>query len=896
MVPGQAVRQVAPSPSGLTGADIARVIRQRLVLIFILWGLFSALAAGVTWLKATYAPEFRAFTYVRILSTQPVSVLNPLAQEQIRQQEVELLVQNQALLVKSQAVLGDALKDPVIKQTRWYSWAREQQDEDPIDLLSDIISATPIRDSNFLRVAAVWKERGEVHQLVNTVVETYLEKVDTLQKGAIRESREQVDEEVQRARQEYDAKRREIERLQADAEVWSATAGGPSEELLTLQALVTELEVEAVGRQAQWGALKNARPEDLPITAELDAILSADPTIAMAERAMQESEAALSEAEASYGRNHPVVKRARIRRDSAASNLLEERAVKQVRYQKEQIDQAYRNYAEALEQKDALRERLAEATAEQRDRDVKYARYISLREEADLLRLQLEQLLERQNDLAMTLRKERAVQIDVPSRAIEPTRRLSPKWEIWMPAGVFLGLAASIGIAFLLELADKSVRTPRDVPRVPVLGTIPTADDDEIEIQRVETASMEVPHSIVAEAFRALRANLFFCAPAEQQGVILITSPSGGNGKTTVATNLGISIALSGRRVLLVDANFRRAGLPRIFAGVPQEGLSNILIGQGRLGDLATSSSVPGLDILGPGPTPPNPAELLGSSYLRDLVVDARSRYDQVIFDGPPFLLVSDAMVLAGAVDGVLVVCQYRATSRGAFQRTQAQLEAINARVFGAVLNMVETRAGGYFRSTYREFYEYQEPEEEGGGSGRLSVDTKPGGRRLEAETGAVEERPGSAEVAASGGVVPEVSGDTLESGAPGAGPALEVGDLEDLGIDEARDITEPGPSSGASLESAAPTTPEGEGLRGADVHAPEQPDVDAEIGGLEGEMDAEIRKIDSDRPLVDDLGLDEDLGIDEDFGLGEDLGEFGINDQDGEPGEPEQDDPTPSS
>ncbi|MCZ6815880.1 MAG: hypothetical protein O7F76_04170, partial [Planctomycetota bacterium] len=94
------------------------------------------------------------------------------------------------------------------------------------------------------------------------------------------------------------------------------------------------------------------------------------------------------------------------------------------------------------------------------------------------------------------------------------------------------------------------------------------------------------------------------------------------------------------------------------------------------------------------------------------LVVDARSRYDQIIFDGPPVLLVSDAAVLAGAMDGVLMVCQYRVTSRGALQRAQSQLDAINTRIFGIVLNMVETRAGGYFRKHYREFYEYQEPVE----------------------------------------------------------------------------------------------------------------------------------------------------------------------------------------
>jgi polysaccharide biosynthesis transport protein len=342
---------------------------------------------------------------------------------------------------------------------------------------------------------------------------------------------------------------------------------------------------------------------------------------------------------------------------------------------------------------------------------------------------------------------------------------------------------------------DKSVRTPRDVPRVPVLGTIPNADDDEVEIPRVETACLDVPHSIMAEAFRNLRANLFFSAPAEQQGVILVTSAGAGHGKTAVAANLAISIALSGRRVLLIDANFRRPAMPRIFAasGTRSEGLSNILIGQGKLAELVSNTGVPGCDVLAAGPTPPNPAELLGSSYLRDLIVDARAQYDQVIVDGPPVLLVSDAIVLAGAVDGVLLVCQYRSTSRGAFQRTQAQLEAINARIFGAVLNKVETRAGGYFRKVYREFYQYQEPEE------GAALTALPGGAAAAQPKPPAElEQPGAGEKTSPPQVPPSPPGATtgpgaeIDAKAPGTAmpPPMNIDEeIRKLGSDAAIDL-----------------------------------------------------------------------------------------------------------
>ncbi len=711
LLPGPMARPGAPSAGGLTGADVLRIFRQRLVLILVVWFLFCGATVAFTAFMARYYPKYVASAQIRVESTEPVNMLNPLERRIQPEKQVELLLQNQALLVKSRTILDEAIKDPAIRETSWYAWALGEKDEDPVDLLGDIISAAPQRDSNYLIVSAGWRVPKEVPVLVNTVVRKYLAKVDSFQREAIRRTERQLESEFSRAEKLYEAKRRELEELRSGAEVMGLPDGGPSEQLLTLEALVTELEVEMIGRKTQWEALSNARPEDLPITAELQAILQADPMINLLERAFQDADANLRVAESRYGENHPVVKNARIAQAAAAQRVAEERATKLLHYQQEQIEQARRNYLEAEEQSMALKERLFEARAEQRDRDAKFARYLRLMEEQDLLRAQYEALMEQRNLIAMTTRQQAVVQINVDVEATPPKRRSSPQWLIWVPAGVVLGLAVSLGLAFLLEMADKSVRTPRDVPRVPVLGMIPAAEDDEVEIQRIETAAIDAPHSIVAEAFRNLRANLFFSAPAEQQGVILVTSPSGGNGKTTVAANLAISIALSGRRVLLIDANFRRPALPKLFPALREQGLSNILIGQGRLADLAVATNVPGLDVLAAGPTPPNPAELLGSSYLRDVIVDARSRYDQIIFDGPPVLLVSDSMVLAGAVDGVLVVCQYRATSRGAFQRSQNQLEAINARVFGAVLNRVETRAGGYFRKVYREFYEYQSTE-----------------------------------------------------------------------------------------------------------------------------------------------------------------------------------------
>lgn len=722
MAVGSRPRISPPGTGGgpsLAGADILRVIRQRMVMIILVWIVLIGATVAGTFIWAKYWPSYRAVAYLRVASVDPVDLRDPLRTEKMTEDEQARAVTNQTVYLKSPAVLIEALKDSQLQATVWYQEALEEYNKGKVtmeDLLDERIAAVPLRQTSYFTVSASWKIPTEVPILVNTVVDKYLFKMDEQQRAVIREMNESLTKEKVEAEKAFSGKNAELQQFRS---TWSVLGQGtePNEKLQTLESVVTELELDALGKEALWEQLQNMTPEDMPISPELQVLLSNDPTLARYEADLQQVEEVLRRAKQQYGNKHRVVVQYEQQYQTAKQRLSEETAVKTLTFNNQQLSQAQQSYLRAQEMLLKAKDQLDRVKAEQRDKDAKMAEYIKLVEDRDSLRLRLEALTTQQDIVAMQLRLKNPVRIIKDSSAQAPKKISAPRFELVIPAGTLLGLMLSVGLALLLDVMDKSVRTPRDIARqagIPVLGTIPTSQDDEIEIERVETASIDAPHSIIAEAFRQLRANLFFSAPAEQQGVLMVSSPSGGNGKTTVATNLAIAIALSGRRVLLIDANFRRAALPRIFPQIRPEGLSNILIGQSRLSDLVTGTAIPGLDVLGSGPTPPNPAELLGSSYLRDLVVDARSRYDQVIFDGPPVLLVSDAMVLAGAVDGVLLVCQYRSTSRGALQRARTQLEAINSRIFGAVLNMVETRAGGYFRKHYREFYEYHEREDGG--------------------------------------------------------------------------------------------------------------------------------------------------------------------------------------
>lgn len=716
----------AHAPAAFTPADLWRVLRQRILFIILLGSFFAAAAiSGVLYWYFKH-PGYSAAALIKVTS---LNMRDPTAQsfeEHIDNQAIQREIQNQVLMVTASSVLENALLDPRLRDTTWYREAdaeAKRKNEDVRDLLEDVVAVSAIRDSNLIRVSATWRIPDEVPKIVNVVVEEYLDVVNKRSSNDIQQQMQEMSKEFEIAQRSLDAKSKEIENYIQNSPY--GTLGSQIDmEVNELTAHATELELFVTNLRSIWQEQKSLTPDQVPIDQQMQEMITMDPQIQRLVYQVQESRRSLDLVSERFMENHAMYKSAKAAYEAAFQALESERAQRIVDLQRRRLEEANRNFRRASDTLIQVKEKLDIAKAKQRDKDNKLALLDNLIGEKKLLTDQFQLLQEKKNRLEIQLRQDKKVRIDVADNAVIPKRISSPSLTMYLPASVLLGYGLSIALAFLLDITDKSVRTPRDVSRtqLPVLGTIPSTDDDEVVFERVETACLDAPHSIVAEAFRSLRANLFFSAPAEQQGVILVTSPSGDNGKTTVATNLAISIALSGRRVLLVDANFRRATLPAIFPNMRQEGLSNILIGQGQLRDYVTQSQVPGLDVLGAGPIPPNPAELLGSSYLRDVIVDARARYDQVIFDGPPVLLVSDAMVLAGAVDGCLLVCEYRRTSRGALQRSRSNLEAINARIFGAVLNKVEGRRGGYFRKSYREFYAYQEPDEDAVARPKLDI------------------------------------------------------------------------------------------------------------------------------------------------------------------------------
>lgn len=312
--------------------------------------------------------------------------------------------------------------------------------------------------------------------------------------------------------------------------------------------------------------------------------------------------------------------------------------------------------------------------------------------------------------------------ISDPSEGVKVAPRLMQSILIF----AFLGTLAGIGLALAFEFTDKSFRSPAEIRRrlgLPVVGHIPPIrvglepDNPLLEGKAIDMEPVIVTHlrpkSIEAEAYRGVRTQLYFSTQGAGHQVIQVTSPNPGDGKSTLASNLAVSIAQSGKTVILVDCDFRKPRIHKIFhIDKPDVGLASAITGDCDLGAAIRTSSIENLSILPCGPRPQNPAELLTSPEFVAMLERLRQMFDFVIVDTPPVLAVSDPAVVAPRVDGVLLVFRMTKKARPTAERAREQLAALGANVLGVIVNGTGgTKDEGYgygYGYNYGYGYQYQ--------------------------------------------------------------------------------------------------------------------------------------------------------------------------------------------
>lgn len=504
-------------------------------------------------------------------------------------------------------------------------------------------------------------------------------------------------------------------------QIWmvDATQNTTTQKLQELSNALTAVQTELAEKEA---AHQLAHSDNGAIAA-----LQSNPAVQDLTKTKLSLDTQYAEALTQFGPNWPKVQQLKAQDDAISAQLktAKDEAIRLVDNQYEQIQAR-----EALLERDLNRQELLADNMAQ-----KLVEYNMLKHDAESNKELYDGLLEKLKEAGISAGL-RSSNIRIVDPALVPSAPARPQKTRNIALAFLVGLVGGVGLAFVREYLDNTIKSPDDVQNLtglPCLAVVPSfsgrngnrplariAGQAEGEKgKRVELISLQQPKSVVSEAFRALRTSLLLSQAEHPPQVILVTSALPREGKTTSAANLAITLAQLGDRTMLVDSDLRKPGIRRAL-NLPNGhgrdvGLSSYLAGVAPLHDIIVPHpTVANLDAIPTGPIPPNPADLLSSHRMAEALDDLRQHYKFVVIDSPPIMAATDAVILSALTDGVLLVVWSSETPKEAFSRTRELLAAVKGRLLGVVLNAVDAGAPDYYYS-YRYYpysYGYGEDEE----------------------------------------------------------------------------------------------------------------------------------------------------------------------------------------
>jgi len=376
---------------------------------------------------------------------------------------------------------------------------------------------------------------------------------------------------------------------------------------------------------------------------------------------------------------------------------------------KKVVSSIKKDYEAAMKRESYLKTAFEKQKQEVLDLNNRSVQYQILKREADTNKELYNGLLQRLKETGISASLTSS-NIQILDRAEVPKSPYKPKKTLNILLSLIVGLFGGVGLAFFAEYLDNTIKTPEDVEKriyMPSLGLVPLYD------QKANPKNLPVEYishldgkSPLSEAYSSIRTFLLFSTAGKPPKVMMVTSPRREEGKTTTAINTAISLTNSNVKVVIVDADMRKPRLHKVFKVGNTSGLSSFLSGNKEFGDgLIKQTKVPGLDVLTSGPLPPNPAELLSSYRLRDLIEGLYPLYNFIIFDTPPILGLADAAITSTQTDGVIMVVRSGQTPREAAQQAKRILEGVNAKLLGVVLNAINESNLKYGYYSYYQYY-----------------------------------------------------------------------------------------------------------------------------------------------------------------------------------------------
>lgn len=580
---------------------------------------------------------------------------------------------------------------------------------DPADFIEGRYSVEPDKHSTIVRVSAVDADPKFAADLANAVAAAYMEQNLDKRIDATRWASTELSVQNQDLKKKLEESEDALYQFMEQNDVLNASLVSQQEEvkqrLQTFIGKLAETQTQRISSELLAKALKDVQKN--PALVDTIPEIANNPVITAIKAKLVDLQGSEVELSQRYKPKHPKIDAVRKQVVALEGDLQKEITSVLVALQRQQdgLRQTERGIESMIE-----RERTREARLNKLLKD--YQRLTREVDNNEKLYAMITSRL-KETDLTSALKINNVRILD---GALVPSTPFKPDWRINLVIGAMMGFFLSIVLVVILELSDTTIKSQDDVETyigATFLGLIPMIDlhkNDAAKLTPKQQRERDLfvfdnPKSSHAESCRFIRTNLIFMSPDQPLRTLLITSPGPGEGKTTTAISLAVTMAQSGSRTLLVDTDMRRPRIHRSFNLSNEVGLSTLIVGESTIEQAVQKTVEPNLDVIVCGPIPPNPAELLHTQRFENLVEDLKKKYDRIIFDAPPVAAVADPVILGAQVDGAILVIKCLKTTREIAQQALRSLRDAKAHIFGTVLNDVDLsrkQYGGYYYQYYR--------------------------------------------------------------------------------------------------------------------------------------------------------------------------------------------------
>jgi capsular exopolysaccharide synthesis family protein len=619
--------------------------------------------------------------------------------------------------------------------------------ENLIDNFSRRLQVKPVRLTRLVEVSFDAKDPTLAADCVNELSSAFIDLNINMKYAATEQATEFLGSQIKTLQTDIEQKAKELQGLEAQANI---VALGDKEttiidRLSELNKALTEAQIDRYKKEATYNELKNVTPDFVPEAINNLLIQRLREDYVKLKREYQKMEER-------FQPDYPELQRAKVEMEAARKSLADET--------QNLVKGAYSDYQTALKREGSLEAAFNEQKNAAFEMNSSAVLYNGLKIEVQNKKTLLDSLLRRESETGVEARLKglRTSNVRVVDRATVPVRPSSPRKARNLALALLLGLGGGIGLAFLFDFLDNSIKTSEDVERyagLPTLGVVPRfseggtekgylysrrkkerkpeekteeviqvaaeagAQQDGAQVapavapkaapvhpRMIELVPHHFPNSRLAESYRSIRTALLLSSADQPMKTIIVTSAVPGEGKTVSVANLGITLAQSGKTVLIVDADLRKPRQHRVFNVKNTFGLTSYLTDSIELRKVVKTTAVPNLCLINAGPVPPNPAELLGSEKMAAFIELLRDKCDYILFDMPPMLEISDALILGARVDGMILVIHGDKTSREALRKAREKLDLLKVRTLGVIINNVNVDHQGYHYKDY--YYHYE--------------------------------------------------------------------------------------------------------------------------------------------------------------------------------------------